>query len=204
MAFHWDLAPPAIAALLEILPFPSDRYLRGTAKALAGDALIAPCLSDGAKQDGDLKNRLIEKITSACSGSVGVYSVAPTFIAVFASVETLKDGAMLTGCWLVIVVMIIIFLFVFAGRPLYEQANTMRSFPLGRGKRFVVTYRLFISICIVVLNFCMIGILYFHKDASAQPDNISAAVHATASPKIDRLPHGQAVSQGHLVNTPPD
>ncbi len=90
-----ELAPPFFALFIELISFPKDRFLEHAAERLLDDEEVEPYVIKDRPGETHIRHRLTSKIADTCRGSVCFYSIAPTLIAVVATLETLKSEGVL-------------------------------------------------------------------------------------------------------------
>ncbi|MBN3807832.1 hypothetical protein [Paraburkholderia sp. Ac-20347] len=172
-----ELAPPLFALLLELVSFPRDYYLASVAEKLLDDPDVSPYVvkdQPGVPEESSIRKRLKDSVAEACRGSICVYSVAPTLIAVVATLVTLR-----TLTWVIIglfytVGMIIFFLAFFTGQAVHEMENEM-TWPVNAR----ITNAQFIRYWIILTNLALAAIIFmFHpsdgKEVLKIPDNYPA------------------------------
>lgn len=103
---EWEWAAPALAIVLEKAAFPNDRQIRNGVEGLVKD------------------DNIKEPIENFTRGAMALYGLAPTLVAVLATMTSLyKDSTVLMGTSLVIIFTIVVLMGLLGGRRFEELTD---------------------------------------------------------------------------------
>lgn len=153
-----ELAPPFFALFIELISFPKDRFLEHAAERLLDDEEVEPYVIKDRPGETHIRHRLTSKIADTCRGSVCFYSIAPTLIAVVATLETLKSEWWVIAGLIYTIAMIVFFVSLFTGQPLHEMEDDVswiRFYP--------ISYAQLVRYWIILTNASLIVILFHFR-----------------------------------------
>ncbi|MBC8732969.1 hypothetical protein [Paraburkholderia sp. UCT2] len=149
---EWEWAAPTLAILLEVAAFPNDRQIRNGVDELVRDEKIK------------------EPIENFTRGVLAIYGLAPTLVAVLATMTSLyRDSTVLMGTLLALIFAIVVLIAVFGGRRFHELTDgpvisirginhELTSWPWVRIISWVIRF----------VNLCLIVLIFWHGACSSQ------------------------------------
>jgi len=153
-----ELAPPFFALFIELLSFPKDKLLEHAAGRLLDDVEVNPYVTKDTPGESLIRKRLTSKIADTCRGAVCFYSIAPTLIAVFATLETLESERWVIGGLIYIIAMIVFFVNLFSGQPFHEMEDDVSWIRIRS-----ISYAQLVRYWIIFTNAALMMILVYYR-----------------------------------------